>query len=308
MEICTPNLANVCELQCVPWEALRINFPAKKSQAVNSPYLELFMPDKRQSIHDAFITAVFRFLGYVASCDGAINRAEINRLKVHMKKMNLVEDEQRRALQLFKSATHPDFNAREALEEFRAATTPKLIQILLVHLVTLARADGHLVEKELHAIQWVARELGYKSITFNHLLKIIYTQDQVAQRQNPPKPVAADSYNVDTHASQELLNNKQTNNTQANTNGSAHRAASSHDQDLHKAYKILGVNPGMTEDEIRRTYKKLVNQLHPDKLINQGLPQERLHAALDDFKRVQAAYSFIKKHRSLYSRKMGSGL
>lgn len=264
------------------------------------------MPDKRQSIHDAFITAVFRFLGYVASCDGAINRDEINRLKVHMKKMNLVEDEQRRALQLFKSATNPDFNAREALKEFSTATTPKLIQILLVHLVAMARADGYLTEKELHAIQWVATELGYKSITFNHLLKIIYTQDQVAQRKNPPRPAAADTYSTnhnDIGSSQYLSSN-----AQANTSESSHRAAASQDQDLQKAYKILGVNAGMTDDEIRRTYKKLASQLHPDKLMSQGLPQERLNVALNDFKRVQAAYSFIKKHRSLYTRKVDGGV
>lgn len=266
------------------------------------------MPDKRQLIHDAFITAVFRFLGYVASCDGAINRDEIDRLKVHMKKMNLVEDEQRRALQLFKSATTPDFNAREALTEFQAATTPKLTQILLVHLITMARTDGYLVEKELHAIQWIARELGYKSVTFNYLLKIIYTQDQVAQRQNPARAdaqVANDSsasYSTSDH--HDLLNNTQINNAQPNTNESSRRTVASHDQDLHKAYKILGVNPGMTEDEIRRIYKKLVNKLHPDKLMSQGLPQERLNTALDNFKRIQAAYSFIKKHRSLYTRKV----
>jgi DnaJ like chaperone protein len=263
------------------------------------------MTDKRPFIHDAFITAVFRFLGYVASCDGAINRDEIDRLKVHMKKMSLVEDEQRRALQLFKSATTPDFNAREALKEFHAATTPKLTQILLVHLITMARVDGYLVEKELHAIQWIARELGYKSVTFNYLLKIIYTQDQVAQRQNPPKPVAADTYSASDSATSYNASDQHDllSNAQANTNESSHRSVASHDEDLHKAYKILGVNTGMTEDEIRRIYKKLVNKLHPDKLMSQGLPQERLNTALDNFKRVQAAYSFIKKHRSLYTAK-----
>ncbi len=266
------------------------------------------MTDKRQLIRDTFITAVFRFLGYVASCDGAINRDEIDRLKVQMKKMVLVEDEQRKVLQLFKSATSPDFNALEALKEFHAATTPKLTQILLVHLITMARTDGYLVEKEFHAIQWIARELGYKSVTFNYLLKIIYTQDQVAQRQNPPKSGAAGtdstsdgstSYKASDH--HDLLNN-----AQANTSESPPRASASHDQNLHKAYKILGVNPGMTEDEIRRIYKKLSHKLHPDKIMSQGLPQERVNAALDDFKRVQAAYSFIKKHRSLYTSRKGA--
>lgn len=268
------------------------------------------MPDRRQSIHDAFLTAVFRFLGYVASCDGAINRDEINRLKVHMKKMNLAEEEQRKALQLFKSAMTPDFDAREALKEFHTATTPKLIQILLVHLIAMARADGYLVEKELHAIQWIARELGYKSIAFNHLLKMIYAQDQIAQRRNPQKPatVDTDSPNPDDAVSHNDIGSSQhsPSHAQAKASGRTQATAATHDQDLQKAYRILGANAGMTDDEIRRTYKKLASKLHPDKLMSQSLPQERLDKALHDFKRIQAAYSFIKKHRSLYTR-TGSG-
>lgn len=250
------------------------------------------MPDKRQSIRAAFLKATFSFLGYIASCDGQINREEVNRIKVHMKKMHLSEDEQRNALLLFKSGTAPDFNASQALVEFRAATTPKLIQILLVHLLTMARADGYLMEKELHALQWVARELGYKSIVFNHLLKMIYEQDQLALSRNPPQPAQPDTYS----APQPEQNKEQ---KKANTN--AHQPAGNRHQDLHKAYKILGVTTEMTEDEIRRAYKKLASQLHPDKLMSQGLAQEQMHKATEHFKRVQAAYSFIKKHRSIYS-------
>ena len=110
--------------------------------------------------------------------------------------MNLSEDEQRNALLLFKSGTAPDFNASQTLQEFRISTTPKLIQILLVHLLTMARADGYLMEKELHALQWIARELGYKSIVFNHLLKMIYAQDQLALSRNPPKPAQQEAYSA----------------------------------------------------------------------------------------------------------------
>ncbi len=246
------------------------------------------MPDKRQSIREAFLKAAFSFLGYIASCDGQINRDEVNRLKVHMKKMHLLEDEQRTALQLFKAGTAPDFNASQALLEFRAATTPKLIQILLVHLLTMARADGYLTEKELHALQWVARELGYKSIVFTHLLKMIYEQDQLALSRNPPQPTQPDTYNAPSKE-------------QKKANPNSHRPASNHNQDLLKAYKILGVTAEMTEDEIRRAYKKLASQLHPDKLMSQGLAQDHIHTATERFKRVQAAYSFIKKHRTIYT-------
>lgn len=250
------------------------------------------MPDKRQSIRAAFLKATFSFLGYIASCDGPINRDEVNRIKVHMKKMHLSEDEQRNALLLFKSGTAPDFNASQALLEFHAATTPKLIQILLVHLLTMARADGYLMEKELHALQWIARELGYKSIVFTHLLKMIYEQDQLALSRNSPQPAQPDTYSAPQHERKP---------EQQKANPNAHYPKGNHNQDLQKAYKILGVTAEMTEDEIRRAYKKLASQLHPDKLMSQGLAQEQMHKATEHFKCVQAAYSFIKKHRSIYS-------
>ncbi len=246
------------------------------------------MSDKRKNIREAFLTAAFRFLGYIAHCDGPINRGEIDRLKIHMKKMNLSEDEQRQALHLFKSGAAPDFNTAQALQEFRAATTPKLIQILLVHLIAMARADGYLMEKELHAIQWTARELGYKSIVFNHLLKMIYEQDQLALSRNPLKPTSQDSYSAPHRE-------------QAKTHHHSNNYSSNHNQDLQKAYRILGVTADMTDDEIRRTFQKLASQLHPDKLMSQELTQDQIDAATEQFKRVQAAFSFIKKHRSIYA-------
>ncbi|HSC67767.1 MAG TPA: co-chaperone DjlA [Cellvibrio sp.] len=249
------------------------------------------MPDKRQSLREAFSIAVFSFLGYIAHCDGQVTRDEINRLKVHMKKMNLVEEEQRKALHWFKSGTSAEFNPGLALQEFRKVTTPKLVQILLVHLINMARADGYLVEKELHALQWIARELGYKSIVFNHLLKIIYAQDQIAQSRYPLQPRSPEP----TYSQREPTRSGQDNNYQPD------KPDHNLNQDLRKAYKILGVTAEMTEDEIRRTYKKLASHLHPDKVINQGLTQEQLNAATERFKRIQAAYSFIKKNRSLYA-------
>lgn len=245
------------------------------------------MPDKRQIIRDAFLKATFSLLGYVANCDGQVNRHEIKRLKVHMKKMHLPEQEQRNALYLFKSGTQPDFNAGQTIQEFRQATTPKLVQILLVHLITMARADGGLVKKELHALQWLARELGYKSIVLHHLLKMIYTQDQIALRNAPPSNEQQPAYTPPHYSNHET--NKST------------RQPGYQNTDLQNAYAILGVGAEMTEEEIRKTYKKLASQYHPDKLAGQGLTQEQQKAATERFKKILAAYEFIKRHRSMYA-------
>lgn len=249
---------------------------------------------ERQSIRESFLTAVFSLLGYVAHCDGPINRSEGKRIKFYINKMNLSEEEQRKALYLLKTATRPDFNASQVLQTFRVATTPKLIQILLVHLITMAKADGYLVKKELHAIQWIARELGYKSVVFNHLLRIIYAQDQLALRRHPPQP--ATEYTQSTYADPKKTQAK------SRTSGNNPRSQPRYqNMDLQKAYEVLGITADMTEDEIRRNFQKRVSQSHPDKLVNLGLPPDQLHAATEHFKHILAAYEFLKHYRSMYS-------
>ncbi len=254
------------------------------------------MSDKRQLIRDAFLKAVFSLLGYIAHCDAQINRQEIFHLKIHLQKMRLSEEEQRQALDLFKAGTQSNFDAGQVIKEFRQSTTPKLIQILIVHLISMARADGGLVEKELHAIQWLARELGYKSIVLSQLLKMIYSQDQHAQR---------NKLNIEDPQSVYKTNNKASN-QHAGSNKPYTNTQSFHNQDLSNAYKILGVNASMTEEEIRRAYKKLASQYHPDKLAGQNLTQEQLTAAAEKFKQVLAAYKYLKQHRFMYDTQKAS--
>ena len=261
------------------------------------------MSEKRQIIRDSFLKTLFSFLGYVANCDGQINRSEVKRIKFYMNKMELTEAEQHKALLFVKAGTSTNFNAGEILLEFRKTTTPKLVQIMLVYLITMAKTDGHLSKKELHAIQWVARELGYKSVIFNHLLRIIYAQDQAAARRDPHKPEHSQKPIYDMHQQttpSQGTTRKNPHHQHANQNNHSNHAKYQN-PDLQKAYGILGVTSEMTDDDIRRHYQKLVSQLHPDKLASQGLSTEQLTASTERFKRILIAYEFIKKYRSIYT-------
>lgn len=47
-------------------------------------------------------------------------------------------------------------------------------------------------------------------------------------------------------------------------------AISNTDTSLDNAYKILGVSPNATDDEVRKAYKRLVLRYHPDKVAHLG--------------------------------------
>ena len=67
---------------------------------------------------------------------------------------------------------------------------------------------------------------------------------------------------------------------------------------LDDAYKALGVTAEQSDQEIKRAYRKLMSQYHPDKLIGQGLPEDMIKVATEQAKEVQVAYDLIKKHRN----------
>ena len=66
---------------------------------------------------------------------------------------------------------------------------------------------------------------------------------------------------------------------------------------LDDAYKALGVSKDSTDAEIKRAYRKLMSQYHPDKLIGQGVPEDMIAMATEQAKEIQLAHDLIKKSR-----------
>jgi len=64
-------------------------------------------------------------------------------------------------------------------------------------------------------------------------------------------------------------------------------------------YTIIGVGRGAGDDEVRSTYRKLIKENHPDKLVAAGLPQEFIDLANERMATINAAYDRIRKERGL---------
>lgn len=64
-------------------------------------------------------------------------------------------------------------------------------------------------------------------------------------------------------------------------------------------YVILGVEPTASDDEIKKTYRRLIRENHPDTLMAQGLPQEFVDLATEKMARINAAYDQIEKARGI---------
>jgi DnaJ like chaperone protein len=75
------------------------------------------------------------------------------------------------------------------------------------------------------------------------------------------------------------------------------RIRASHFPDREDPYMVLGVSHGAPDEEIKRTYRLLVRENHPDSLIARGVPEEFVKLANDKLAAINAAYEKIDKER-----------
>jgi DnaJ like chaperone protein len=65
------------------------------------------------------------------------------------------------------------------------------------------------------------------------------------------------------------------------------------------AYAVLGLSRSVSDDEIKQTYRKLVREHHPDRLVAKGMPEEFVDQANRTLAAINAAYDRIEKERNL---------
>lgn len=63
------------------------------------------------------------------------------------------------------------------------------------------------------------------------------------------------------------------------------------------SYKILEINKNVTDDDVKKAYRKMAKKYHPDRLHDIG--EEHKKVAKEKFQSIQKAYESIKKERGI---------
>lgn len=236
-------------------------------------------PEERARVERIFLRALFPVLGHLAKADGHISDDEIKSTEELIRRMGLDTAARAEAITLFHKGKQSDFDLRLALNEFvlECDSYSDLKRIFMVYLVTLALADGVLAPGEETVLKVVAEKIGYSQFAFNQLIGMVKAQMAFRERQNSQSGY---SYYQESHHG-----------------GRQSYSEPSHADKLALAYKALGVSGSDTDTVIKRAYRKLMSENHPDKLAGQGVPEDMIALATERSQEIQSAYELVKTSR-----------
>ena len=66
---------------------------------------------------------------------------------------------------------------------------------------------------------------------------------------------------------------------------------------LDDAYSALGLLSSASDAEVKKVYRRLISQNHPDKLAGKGMPESMREMAEERTREINAAYETIKNAR-----------
>ena len=242
------------------------------------------LTEKRtQSNPTLYLTIAFEVLGHLSKAKGVVTQDDINLARQFMDRLQLDTTSRQLAQQSFNRGKASDYPLRSRLRElfFQYRFRRNVLNIFCEQLIQAALVDGNLDEKESQILFIVADEFHIPRQQM-----VIYIQMMMGSfhfRQG---------YYDNQQNSQYQQNNQY---NQSNHNGGYQ--SNSRQTDLQNAYKILGIDSSTDIPEIKRAYRKLMNEHHPDKLVSKGLPKEMLEAAKKRAQETQAAYDLIKASR-----------
>jgi DnaJ like chaperone protein len=214
-------------------------------------------------VRDAFFGALFSTLGHISKADGRVTKAEIAAAEKLMRRLQLTEDERQRAIRYFQQGKSPDFDLDETLKEFaRHSMLRHELRIMFVELLLeAALADGNLSTPESAILMQSCAALHIPANVFSAMLRA---------RQ------VGGGYTYENQ-----------------------RRATVQPDTLQQSYATLGLQPDADAQQIKRAYRKLISQYHPDKLVSQGLPEEMMEMSKKRVREINAAYDKIKASKGI---------
>lgn len=216
-----------------------------------------FGSGKVERVQQAFFTATFSVMGHLAKADGKVTSDEIAVASHVMAQMQLDAEQRKVAINLFNEGKQADFPLDEVLEQFR---------------------------QECH------RRHNLIHMFIEILISTAIADGKIDDAEHNLLVHISAVMGVSAKAFEQLLR-------MVTAQQAYHQQGQSPVNRLKEAYDILGMEQSASDAEIKKSYRRLMSQHHPDKLVAKGLPEEMMKIATEKTQEIKAAYEHIKESR-----------
>jgi len=223
----------------------------------------------QQTRQNVFFRTTFQVMGHLTKSKGRVTEVDIQNASLMMERLRLDGAARTAAQQAFREGKESQFPLRGALREFRQVCFGRfdLIRMFLEIQIQAAFADGSLHPNERQVLYVIAEELGISRMQFDQFLSMMEGGQQFGGQGG---------------------------------GGGYYPPGADRGPTLEDACKVLGVNSTDDATTIKRAYRKLMSEHHPDKLVAKGLPPEMMEMAKQKTQAIQAAYDLIKREKGFH--------
>ncbi|MDR2511306.1 MAG: molecular chaperone DjiA [Bacteroidales bacterium] len=208
-----------------------------------------------------FKMSLLVLIACVMKADGQVKKSELDTVKRHL--FNIFGEQQAlEALQILKELLNKDINYTQVALQIRQFMNYSSRLELLRLLYVVAEADAEIVYTEDVLIKNIARLMGVMP--------------------NDIESIRA------TFFSGRNYNSNKNNSYSSNYSNS---------RDTNWAYTVLQILPDVSNDEVKKAYRKMAMKYHPDKLNTLG--EDIKKTGEKKFRAVQEAYNHIKNLRGM---------
>ncbi len=215
-----------------------------------------------QAFGELFFRTTFQVMGHIAKADGRVSEREIAAARAVMAELRLDPAQVRAAIEHFTAGKQPQFSLDAALDLLARACAgrPDLARIFVEIQMRAALVGSDLGPAARARMQRIASRLGISFLELAQIEAVLRIR----------RGAFAQARARDTVAEQ-----------------------------LAQAYRVLEVEPGVSDDELAKAYRRQLSRHHPDKLKANGLPDSMVEHAKQRTQQIIEAYELIRERRGV---------
>ena len=223
---------------------------------------------------EQFLWYLFSMLAKLAKADGHISEKEVRTAEKVFDRFEFAARRRKFCARVFNEAKDSSRTIFSYARLFRRNIDDEATRLFLYELLwDVACSDGYLHPEEKRILRDICQHLGisesYFSINYRRR-RATFTEQRESREESS-----------------------------SNSERTYERTYRSGSSSLHEAYAILGCEPDASDAELKSAYRAAAMKYHPDRLRQNGVPEEMIAKATDKMAQLNAAWDDIRKSRGI---------